>query len=101
MRTIGLILLACLLAGLGVLAGLLVWLGPMRGIVLAAAAAAVVIGAYVSTVGPWQRRWGATDLEVEGTMPGDELLRPGAPTTTRAITIDARPEDVFPWLPQI
>ena len=34
-------------------------------------------------------------------MPGDELLPPGAPSTTRAITIDATPRDVFPWLLQI
>ena len=34
-------------------------------------------------------------------MPGDDLLRPEARSTTRAITIDARPEDVFPWLLQI
>lgn len=34
-------------------------------------------------------------------MPGDGLLRAGAPSTTRAITIDASPRDVFPWLLQI
>ena len=34
-------------------------------------------------------------------MPGDGLLRPGAPSTTRAITIDAPPDEVFPWLLQI
>jgi hypothetical protein len=34
-------------------------------------------------------------------MPGDDLLRPDAPSTTRAITIDASPEGVFPWLLQI
>jgi hypothetical protein len=101
MRTIGLIILACFLTALGVLSWLILWLGPLRGIGLSVVAAAAVIGAYVSTVGPWQRRWGATDLEVERTMPGDELLRPDAPTTTRAITIDAPAETVFPWLLQI
>ena len=34
-------------------------------------------------------------------MPGDGLLRRDAPSTTRAITIDASPDDVFPWLLQI
>ena len=34
-------------------------------------------------------------------MPGDELLPPGAHSTTRAITINATPRDVFPWLLQI
>jgi hypothetical protein len=101
MRTVGLIILACLVTGLIILGALILWLGPPAGIVVSAVAVAVVIGVYFSTIGPWQRRWGATDLEVERTMPGDELLRPGAPTTTRAITIDAPPEDVFPWLLQI
>ena len=101
MRTVGSIILACLVTGLAVLVGLILWLGPLDGVVLATVVAAVVICAYISTIGPWQRRWGATDLEVKRTMPGDELLRPGAPTTTRAITIDAPPEHVFPWLLQI
>jgi hypothetical protein len=34
-------------------------------------------------------------------MPGDSLLDDGAPSTTRAITIVAPPENVFPWLLQI
>jgi hypothetical protein len=34
-------------------------------------------------------------------MPGDDLMRAGAPSTTRAILIDADPRDVFPWLLQI
>ena len=33
-------------------------------------------------------------------MPGDEII-PEANTTTRAITIRARPDDVWPWLIQI
>jgi hypothetical protein len=34
-------------------------------------------------------------------MPGDDLLRAGAPGTTRAISIAAPPERVWPWLVQI
>ena len=34
------------------------------------------------------------------TMPGDELS-PGADQATRAITITARPEEVWPWLVQL
>jgi hypothetical protein len=34
-------------------------------------------------------------------MPGDDLLPAAAPATTRAITIDAAVDDVFPWLLQI
>ena len=45
--------------------------------------------------------WGASDVEVAATMPGDDLL-PGAQyRSTRAITIDAPPEEVWPWLVQV
>jgi hypothetical protein len=46
-------------------------------------------------------RWGATDAEVAGAMPGDELVAEPSFNATRAITIDAPPEAVWPWLVQI
>ena len=46
-------------------------------------------------------RWGATDAEVAASMPGDELVPHPSFNATRAITIDAPPEDVWPWLTQI
>jgi hypothetical protein len=46
-------------------------------------------------------RWGATDAEVAGPMPGDELVSGPSLNATRAITIDAPPEAVWPWLVQI
>jgi hypothetical protein len=50
---------------------------------------------------PWHLRWGATAEEVASSLPGDEVL-PGAQyRTTRAITIDAPPEKVWPWLVQV
>jgi hypothetical protein len=49
----------------------------------------------------WHRRWGATDDEVRGAMPGDELITDVAYLATRAITIDAPPEAVWPWLVQV
>ena len=96
-RTIGIILATCLLAGLTTVVGLIAWLGigPALGLV------AVAIAAYLFALGPWQRRWGATHDEVHRVLPGDDLLRADAPSTTRAITIDAPPEHVFPWLLQI
>jgi hypothetical protein len=101
MRIIGLIVLGCVMASFAVLAGLIAWLGAATGIVVGLVTAVVVIVTYVILVGPWQRRWGASEEEVRRSMPGDDLLRPGAPSTTRAITIDAPPEAVFPWLLQI
>jgi len=46
-------------------------------------------------------RWGATDAEVSGPMPGDELVTAPQLGYTRAITIDAPPERVWSWLVQI
>jgi hypothetical protein len=100
-QRIGLIVLACAVGSLAVLGALIDWLGIQRGMLVGLGIAAVVVGLYLTLVGPWQRRWGATDEETRRVLPGDELLRPGAPSTTRAITIDAAPEDVFPWLLQI
>jgi hypothetical protein len=62
---------------------------------------AVAIGAYLLLVGPWQRRWGATDEEVQRAMPGDEEVERPLMNATRAITINARPEEIWPWLVQI
>ena len=50
---------------------------------------------------PWALTWGSTDEEIARHMPGDEIL--GQPTfnATRAVTIEATPEEIWPWLVQI
>ena len=101
MKRIGLIVLGCALASVGVLVALIVWLGPAAGVLVGLVIAAAVILSYLAVIGPWQRQWGATPDEVVRSLPGDELLRSDAPSTTRAITIEAPPELVFPWLLQI
>jgi hypothetical protein len=45
--------------------------------------------------------WGATRDEVRGRLPGDELLEEADGTATRAITIDAPPAAVWPWIAQM
>jgi len=47
------------------------------------------------------RTWGATPAEVAAAMPGDDLLPRAQYRTTRAITVDAVPGDVWPWLVQV
>jgi hypothetical protein len=47
------------------------------------------------------RRWGATDEELRRILPGDELVPNPAIESTWSVTIDARVEDVWPWLAQI
>ncbi|MGB7820378.1 MAG: SRPBCC family protein [Ornithinibacter sp.] len=46
-------------------------------------------------------RWGATDAEVADPMPGDELVTHPMIGYTRAISIGATPEHVWPWLVQM
>lgn len=49
----------------------------------------------------WHVRWGATAAEVAGSMPGDRMQPKAQFKATRAITIDAPPEAVWPWLVQV
>ncbi len=74
-------------------------------------ASAAGLAAYMFVVRPQINRWGATDEEVTKPLPGDEV-DPAWPASaeadacgrlvsTRAITIDAPPEEVWPWLVQI
>ena len=64
-------------------------------------ASAVGLGAYVLFFRPWQRRWGATDEEVNATLPGDELAPYADVVETRVVTINATPAAIWPWLVQI
>lgn len=49
----------------------------------------------------WHTRWGATDAEVSGPVPGDEIVPKASFNATRAITIEAPPEQVWPWIVQM
>lgn len=49
----------------------------------------------------WHRRWGATAEEVDSAMPGDSLVPGSQYRCTRAITITAPPQSVWPWLMQV
>jgi len=62
---------------------------------------AVAFGVYLRFIRPWQLRWGATDEEVARAMPGDDVVKHPTFNATRAVTILARPEEIWPWLVQI
>ena len=49
---------------------------------------------------PWLRRLGANQAELRRTYPGDDLFG-HAEVTTRAITIEARAADIWPWIVQM
>ncbi|WP_159829309.1 hypothetical protein [Arthrobacter sp. 9AX] len=61
-------------------------------------AAAAIYGAVWR---PWQLTWGATSEEVARPLPGDDLVPFPTFNATRAISIAAPPEQVWPWLVQV
>jgi hypothetical protein len=69
-----------------------------RKIVGVVGMAAVIYGTWVR---PWLMRWGASYEEVAGPYPGAELVPDGERAGTMAVTIDAPPDQVWPWLVQI
>jgi hypothetical protein len=50
---------------------------------------------------PWMDTWGATEAEIAAVFPGDELVPAPASFVNRAVTIQASPEQIYPWLLQI
>lgn len=56
---------------------------------------------YVLVVRPRAARWGATDEEAGRALPGDGVVPGRTYVATRAITINAPPEDVWPWIVQM
>ncbi|BBY66509.1 hypothetical protein [Mycolicibacterium helvum] len=76
-------------------------MGTQRPALAAGMAAAGIAGLYHWGVRPKLYTWGATGEEAAAELPGDALVELGTPRTTRAITIDAPVEAVWPWLAQI
>lgn len=61
----------------------------------------VLLGALYPAARWWFLRWGADVAEAVAALPGDELIDAPTILTTRAITIEAPPEDIWPWLVQM
>ena len=59
------------------------------------------LSVYLIWIRPWHLRWGATDEEVERTMPGDDIVNWPTFNATRGITVTANPGDIWPWLLQL
>jgi hypothetical protein len=59
------------------------------------------VGIYLLIIRPWHRTWGATAEETRMPMTADELVASPNYVTTRAVTITAPPEAVWPWLVQM
>jgi hypothetical protein len=72
-----------------------------KGLLYSLAAGAIAIEAYLGLARPWILHWGATDGEVKGRLPGDDLIDHPRYNATHAITIKAPAARVWPWLVQI
>jgi hypothetical protein len=75
-----------------------------RAIRRAGAAASLAFVAYVTLLvlaRPLHVRWGSTGDELRGPLPGDELTLHPTYQVQHAVTIQAQPEEIWPWLAQI
>ena len=50
---------------------------------------------------PWMDRWGATDHEVSAWYTGDDLVPTPRYVYSRVVTVNATPEEIYPWLLQM
>jgi hypothetical protein len=69
------------------------------------ASRAVAVGSVgavvVAPLRAWFLRWGSSDEELNMALPGDELVARADLTATRAITIHADTDAVWPWIAQL
>jgi hypothetical protein len=60
-----------------------------------------LLALYSTVLHPWMNSWGATEAEQYVALPGDELPADPANYRTKAINIDAPPQEVWSWIIQI
>ena len=61
-------------------------------------AAAALVSGYGTAIRSWHLRWGATRDELTRPLPFDNLIDRANFFATRAITVDASPDDIWPFL---
>ncbi len=75
--------------------------GCLRTVSIVVAILIIAFVLYRLFVLPWMNTWGATAEEIRASLPGDELVANPVSQTTQAVTIRAKPEQIYPWLLQI
>jgi hypothetical protein len=65
------------------------------------AGGAALAALYAAVIRPWHRHWGASSAEAYRLLPGDDLVGEPRLATTHALTIQAPPPAVWPWLAQL
>jgi hypothetical protein len=77
------------------------WEPVKRRSVVSVTAIGCAVAAYALLARPRHLGWGATAEEVGGSLPGDELIAFADLTATRAITIRASSDRIWPWIAQL
>jgi hypothetical protein len=72
----------------------------MKGTAAVSAALAMAVSGYLRWIRPRVFSWGATSDEATRPMAGDDICQRPQLNATRAVTIAARPGEVWPWLVQ-
>ncbi len=70
-------------------------------IIRALLAICIALVFYMLAYRPLQMNWGATDTEIQRALPGDNIVLYPSFNGTRAVTVNAFPEEIWPWLMQI
>jgi hypothetical protein len=73
----------------------------MMKMTVGATAVAGAVATSILLTRPRLLSWGATDQESRGPLPGDDLIGRADLTATRAITIHASADRVWPWIAQL
>ncbi|KPJ59792.1 MAG: hypothetical protein AMJ46_09895 [Latescibacteria bacterium DG_63] len=75
--------------------------GVKRKLLFASVFLLAFVALFYFVYRPWQLNWGATSGEVIRPMPGDEIVKTPTFNATRAVTVNAPPERIWPWIVQI
>jgi len=73
----------------------------MAYLIAAAIAVVVMVATYLVWIRPWHLRWGATEEESATAMVGDDIVARPHFAATRAVTVEAPPQAIWPWLVQM
>ncbi|TNF75540.1 MAG: hypothetical protein EP299_06180 [Acidobacteria bacterium] len=76
-------------------------MSPKKTAVLVGFILFLAIILFWSVYRPWALTWGATDEEIARPMPGDDIVARPVFDATRAVTIAASREEIWPWLVQM
>jgi hypothetical protein len=63
--------------------------------------ASALVGSYAAVGRRWQLTWGASATEAAALLPGDDQVLAADLVATRAITVRAPAERVWPWIAQL